>query len=46
VRLAGERALAETNIVILVCQRIGTVLADLTSHARFLDRPSAAAVAG
>ena len=38
VRLAGERALAETNIVILVRQRIGTVLADLTSHARFLDR--------
>jgi hypothetical protein len=38
VRLAGERALAETNIVILVRQKIGTVLADLTSHARFLDR--------
>ena len=38
VRLAGERALAETNIVILVRQRIGTVLADLTSYARFLDR--------
>ena len=38
VRLAGERALAETNIVILVRQKIGTVLADLTSYARFLDR--------
>jgi hypothetical protein len=38
VRLADERALAETNIVILVRQKIGTVLADLTSYARFLDR--------
>jgi hypothetical protein len=38
VRLAGERALAETNIVILVRQNIGGVLADLTSYARFLDR--------
>jgi hypothetical protein len=38
VRPAGERALAETNIVILVRQKIGGVLADLTSYARFLDR--------
>jgi hypothetical protein len=38
VRLARDRALAETNIVILVRQKIGTVLADMTSYARFLDR--------
>jgi hypothetical protein len=38
VRLAGDRALAETNIVIYVRQKIGNVLTDLTSHARFLDR--------
>jgi hypothetical protein len=38
VRLAGQRALAETNIVILVRQKIGGVLADMTSYARFLDR--------
>jgi len=38
VRVAGERALAETNIVILVRQKIGDVLADMTSCARFLDR--------
>src|SRR5262249_782770 len=38
VRLAGERALAETNIVILVRQKIAGVLADMTSYARFLDR--------
>jgi hypothetical protein len=38
VRLAGRRALAETNVVILVRQKIGGVLADLTSYARFLDR--------
>ncbi len=31
VRLAGERALAETNIVILVRQKIAGVLADMTS---------------
>ena len=36
--MAGERALAETNIVILVRQKIGGVLADMTSYARFLDR--------
>src|SRR5712692_8117859 len=38
VRIAGRRALAETNIVILVRQKIGGVLADMTSYARFLDR--------
>ena len=38
VRVAGDRALAETNVVILVRQRIEGVLVDLTSHARFLDR--------
>src|SRR5499427_8913498 len=38
VRLAGDRALAETNIVILVRQKIVGVLADMTSNARFLDR--------
>ena len=38
VRVAGERALAETNIVILVRQKIDGVLADLTSYARFVDR--------
>jgi hypothetical protein len=38
VRVAGARALAETNIVILVRQKIAGTLADLTSYARFLDR--------
>jgi hypothetical protein len=38
VRVAGDRAAAETNIVIMVRQKIGAALADLTSHARFLDR--------
>src|SRR6266849_2080136 len=38
VRLAGDRALAETNIVILVRQKIVGVIADMTSYARFLDR--------
>ena len=38
VRVAGERAVAETNIVILVRQKIGGALADMTSYARFLDR--------
>jgi len=38
VRIARERALAETSIVILVRQTISGVLADLTSYARFLDR--------
>jgi hypothetical protein len=38
VRVAGERALGETNIVIMVRQKIGGVLVDMTSYARFLDR--------
>ena len=38
VRVTGERALAETNVVILVRQKIAGVLADMTSYARFLDR--------
>ena len=38
VRLAGGRAVAETNVVILVRQKIGDVLTDMTSFARFLDR--------
>jgi hypothetical protein len=38
VRLAGDRALGETNIVIHVRQAIGGVAVDMTSHARFLDR--------
>src|SRR5215475_7999865 len=35
VRVAGERACAETNIVILGRQKMMGVLADLTSYARF-----------
>ena len=38
VRVAGDRALGETNVVILVRQKIEGVLADMTSYARFLDR--------
>lgn len=38
VRIAGERAVAETNIVILVRQKISGVPVDMTSYARFLDR--------
>jgi SnoaL-like domain len=38
VRIAGDRAAAETNVVIMVRQKIGGVLTDLTSYARFLDR--------
>jgi hypothetical protein len=38
VRVAGDRALAETNVVILVRQKISGVLVDMTSYARFLDR--------
>ena len=34
----GDRATAETNIVILVRQKVGGALIDLTSYARFLDR--------
>jgi hypothetical protein len=36
--VAGDRALAETSVVILVRQDIKDVTVDLTSHARFLDR--------
>src|SRR5437773_2073916 len=38
VRVAGERAVAETNIVILVRQTIEGIAVDMTSRARFLDR--------
>ena len=38
VRVADKRAVAETNVVILVRQKVGGVLTDLTSYARFLDR--------
>jgi hypothetical protein len=38
VRLNGGRAVAETNIVILVRQAIDGISCDLTSHGRFLDR--------
>jgi SnoaL-like domain len=38
VRVTGDRAVAETNVVILVRQKIGGALADMTSYARFLDR--------
>jgi hypothetical protein len=38
VRGKGTRAVAETNVAILVRQEIEGVLVDLTSRARFLDR--------
>jgi hypothetical protein len=38
VRVTGERAVAETNVTILVRQKIAGALADMTSYARFLDR--------
>jgi hypothetical protein len=38
VRVAGARAVAETNIVIFVRQKIDGVPVDMTAHARFLDR--------
>jgi hypothetical protein len=38
VRIAGDRAVGETSIVILVRQAIDKVLVDMTSRARFLDR--------
>jgi hypothetical protein len=38
VRVVGARAVAETNIVIHVRQKIDGVPVDMTSHARFLDR--------
>src|SRR5215813_406448 len=38
VRVAGDRALAETSIMILVRQAIEGLAVDMTSRARFLDR--------
>ena len=38
VRVSGDRALAETNVAILVRQTIDGMLVDMTSLARFLDR--------
>jgi SnoaL-like domain len=38
VRVSGDRAIAESNVTILVRQDIGGVRTDLTSLARFLDR--------
>jgi hypothetical protein len=38
VQVMGDRALAETNIAILVRQSIDGILVDLTSYGRFLDR--------
>jgi hypothetical protein len=38
VRVTGDRAVAETNIVILVRQKIEGIAVDMTSRARFLDR--------
>jgi len=38
VRVGGDRAMAETNVVILVRQQVGGALVDMTSYARFLDR--------
>ena len=38
VRTNGDRAVAETNIAILVRQSIDGVLLDLTSYGRFFDR--------
>jgi len=38
VRVAGERAIAETSIVILVRQGIEGLAVDMTARARFLDR--------
>jgi hypothetical protein len=38
VTVNGDRALAETNVAILVRQTIAGVAVDLTAHGRFLDR--------
>ena len=38
VRVAGERAIAETSVVILVRQAIEGLAVDMTARARFLDR--------
>jgi len=46
VRVAADRALAQTNVVILVRQKIEGVLVDMTFCARFLDRLERTPVAG
>src|SRR5262249_45505659 len=38
VRIVGDRAVAETSIMILVRQTIDGIAVDMTSRARFLDR--------
>src|SRR5262245_25327105 len=38
VRVAGERAIAETSVVILLRQAIEGLAVDMTARARFLDR--------
>jgi hypothetical protein len=38
IRVNGDRALAETSVIIRVRQEIDGVLCDLTSNGRFLDR--------
>jgi SnoaL-like domain len=38
VKLAGDRAVAETSVIIRVRQPFGGILVDLTSCSRFLDR--------
>lgn len=38
IRVNGNRALAETSVIIRVRQETGGVLCDLTSNGRFLDR--------
>src|SRR5215467_10100445 len=38
VRIAGDRAVTDTSIVILVRQSIDGIAVDMTSRARFLDR--------
>lgn len=38
IRLAGDRAVAETTVGILVRREIDGVLVDMTSNARFIDR--------
>ncbi len=38
IKLAKDRAIAETPVIIRVRQKFGTVEADLTSFSRFLDR--------
>ena len=38
ITFAKDRAIAETPVIIRVCQKFGAVEADLTSFSRFLDR--------